>query len=86
MGLIRFIFLLLIAGVIWFVVKNYLRKQQLRAGRTDKETSEHTQVNRIVRCAQCDIHLPEEDAVRDGDTWFCTMAHKQAWLTHHPKS
>ena len=83
MGLIRLLFFLLIAGVAWFVVKNYLRKQELRARR---QQAEPPRVNRIVRCAQCEVHLPEEDAVRDGDTWFCTMAHKQAWLTQHPKS
>lgn len=83
MGLIRLIFLLLIVGVVWFVVKNYLRKQALRERR---EPPAQQRVNRIVRCAQCDVHLPEEDAVRDGDTWFCTMAHKQAWLIDKPRS
>ena len=83
MGLIRLLFLLLIVGVVWFLVKNFLRKQQLRERR---EAPAQPRVNRIVRCAQCEVHLPEEDAVRDGDTWFCTMAHKQAWLADNRRS
>jgi uncharacterized protein len=54
--------------------------------RGSREQAGPQRVNRIVRCAQCDVHLPEEDAVRDGEAWFCTMAHKQAWLANNPKS
>jgi uncharacterized protein len=82
MGLIRFLFLLLIAGAIWFMVKNYLRKQELHQRR---ESPGPQRVNKIVRCTQCDVHLPEEDAVRDGDDWFCTLGHKRAWLAKKPK-
>jgi len=78
MGLIRFIVLLLIAAVAWFLIKNYLQKQQLR-GRNESPRI----AARIVRCKQCDVHLPEQDAVRDGDEWFCSETHKQAWLTKH---
>lgn len=78
MGLIRFIFLLLVIGVAWFVVKNYLRKQELRATKDTPRIAA-----RIVRCKHCDLHLPEQDAVRDGDDWFCTPAHQQAWLAKH---
>ena len=38
---------------------------------------------KIVRCKQCDVHLPESEALREGDEWFCTQAHRQAWLTRH---
>ncbi len=81
MGLIRFLFLLLILYVLWFVAKNYLRKQEMRERARGKP-----QVARIVRCKQCDIHLPEPEAVHDGDDWFCTPAHKQTWLEHNRRS
>jgi hypothetical protein len=84
MGLIRFVFFLLIAGTVWFMVKNYLRKTSLREqqlrGRRKAGNSEQLAGGRIVRCTVCDVHLPEQDALRAGDTWFCSQAHKQAWL------
>jgi uncharacterized protein len=83
MGLIRFIFLLLIVGIAWFVFKNFVRKQELRTQRT-RARNEAPQISgKIVRCKQCDVHLPETEAVREGDEWFCTQAHRQAWLGHH---
>jgi uncharacterized protein len=81
MGLIRFIFLLLILGIAWFVFKNFVRKQELRAQRTRNEQPQI--VGKVVRCKHCDVHLPDTEAVREGDEWFCTQAHRQAWLTRH---
>jgi uncharacterized protein len=76
MGLIRFLFFLLILWVVWFMVKNWLRKQELGASRDKARVIS----GKVVRCKHCDVHLPEQDALRDGDDWFCTAAHKQAWL------
>lgn len=93
MGLIRLLFLLLILWVLWFMVKNWLRKQELGdAARREKAKIQPGKAGqKIVRCKHCEVHLPEQDALRD-DTgtgndgagqeavWFCTQAHKQAWL------
>jgi uncharacterized protein len=76
MGLIRFLFFLAIAGVLWFMVKNYQRKQEL----SRRNRPERLAGSKIVRCAACDVHLPEQDALRDGDNWFCSQAHRQSWL------
>jgi uncharacterized protein len=81
MGLIRFLFLLLIAGVLWFMAKNYMRKVNMQEQRLrERKEQERLSRGRIVRCKQCDVHLPEQDAVREGDDWFCSQAHRQAWL------
>lgn len=79
MGLIRFIFVLLVLGVAWFVVKNYLRRKAMHAQRVRARNEPPQIAGRIVRCKHCDIHLPESEAVRDGDDWFCSQAHRQAW-------
>lgn len=81
MGLIRFIILLLILGVVWFFVTNYARKQ--RANEQQRGGAQTRITGKVVRCKQCDVHLPEEQALREGDEWFCTQAHRQAWLTRH---
>jgi uncharacterized protein len=76
MGLIRFLFLVLIASVLWFMAKNYMRKQEIRERKEQERLSDRM----IVKCKTCDVHLPEDAAVRDGSDWFCSQAHKQAWL------
>ncbi|HEY0962691.1 MAG TPA: PP0621 family protein [Pseudomonadales bacterium] len=80
MGLVRFIILLLVLGVAWFVVKNYLRKQALRGSTRNGKPQI---AGKIVRCKQCNVHLPETEAIREGEEWFCTQEHRQAWLTQH---
>jgi uncharacterized protein len=34
----------------------------------------------FVQCSYCDVHLPEQDAISDGKSWFCSKAHQQAAL------
>ncbi|HQN41840.1 MAG TPA: PP0621 family protein, partial [Pseudomonadales bacterium] len=33
-------------------------------------------LGQFVRCAQCELHLPAEQAIRDGDHWFCGEPHR----------
>lgn len=33
-------------------------------------------LGQFVRCAQCELHLPAEQAIRDGYHWFCGEPHR----------
>jgi len=68
--------LALLVWIAWFMLKNYLAKQRRsQSGAAPKRIS-----GKIVKCRTCDLHLPEADAVRDGDDWFCSQSHRQTWL------
>lgn len=30
----------------------------------------------MVRCKWCDVHVPEDEALRDQQQWFCSGAHR----------
>ena len=78
MGLIRLLFWLAIGYFVWLNVKSYLRKQEIRnanAARKQQQIAE-----RIVKCEQCGLHLPEPEAFTADDRWFCTEDHRQRWL------
>jgi uncharacterized protein len=76
MNLFRLIGLALLVWIAWFMLKNYLAKRrQSQAGVVTKRIQ-----GKIVKCRTCEVHLPEVDAVRDGDDWFCGQRHRQAWL------
>jgi uncharacterized protein len=32
---------------------------------------------RMVKCAICDLYLPESEAIRDGDHYYCSAPHRQ---------
>ncbi len=75
MNLFRLIALALLVWIAWFMIRNYLAKQ-----RRHQDGPARRLPTRIVKCRECDLHLPEADAVREGDDWFCSPAHRQAWL------
>lgn len=34
----------------------------------------------MVRCRWCDVHVPESEALRDHEQWFCCSAHRDRFL------
>ncbi|WP_163577582.1 PP0621 family protein [Halomonas faecis] len=40
---------------------------------------------KMVRCAWCQVHVPEDEALRDKPTaaWFCCSAHRDRFLQEH---
>jgi len=73
----RLLTLLAIAWFGWQFVKNYLRKQALRGNREAERRQQQPIV--IVKCQQCQLHLPENEAVASGSQWFCCDEHRNLW-------
>jgi len=78
MGLIRLLVYLFIGYFVWQFVKNYLRKQELQ----QKRQSERSQPGPtpVVKCEQCQLHLPQSEAIASGSHWFCSNEHRSLWL------
>ena len=36
--------------------------------------------NPMKKCAQCGVHLPKDDAVQEGDLYFCSNDHLKRFL------
>jgi uncharacterized protein len=70
MNLLR---LLIIALAVWIVIvliRNARGRKQVHEQRpADK-------VENMVSCANCGIHLPEKDAIREGERFFCSEEHR----------
>ena len=63
----RLFFLLVIAAVVYLLLKSY-RKGEPRQGEPED----------MVRCAHCGVHLPISESVREGGLYFCGTAHRDA--------
>lgn len=84
MNLFRLVALALLVWIAWFMWRNYrvkARQQQSRRGKG--RVPAKVPGERIVKCLSCDLHLPEAQALREGDAWFCSKAHRRAWLEQH---
>ena len=76
MTLIRLLAFIVVAWYAWRLVSRWLAQQERR-----KDNASQPRVSgRVVKCGYCDVHLPESDAVRQDDAWFCSRQHAQAWL------
>lgn len=70
MYLLRFI---LIALAVWLAVQ-LVRRLLRKPGKPARTTKAVT--HRMVRCERCGLHVPEREAVREGERFFCSVEHR----------
>lgn len=70
MLLLRFLFYLFVAWLVWRLIR-----QWLAPAAPPQRPPKKLQGGRVVKCRYCDLHLPEEEAVREGDDWYCSRQH-----------
>jgi len=78
---------LLIIRLIIFAVLFYAglklygiyRQRKLEHDEKSKPLNRH-EGGKMVRCRWCDVHVPEDEALRDQEQWFCSGAHRDRFL------
>ncbi|MFZ8928957.1 MAG: PP0621 family protein [Pseudohongiellaceae bacterium] len=75
MGLIRLIILGLVIWLIWRLVNNV--KARVNTGKKPEAKLEN---QNMVSCHYCSVHVPQVEAVRYEDAWFCCEPHKNKFL------
>lgn len=71
MGLRYLLLLLAIAGAV-LIARHWLRSSRSRRTRPTAAGE------RMVRCAHCGVYLPESEALREDDAYFCSRRHLEA--------
>ncbi len=72
MGISRLVILALLALAGWWLWKKVkLLSAQQSAERLSQTTA-------MVCCAHCQLHLPQPDAIRRDNHWYCSSAHAKA--------
>ena len=67
--------LIIILFGVWLVIRIIKRSfaSSSRAGRRAKPA-----IARMVACAHCGVHVPESEAIQDGDRFYCSKEHLNA--------
>lgn len=76
MGLIK---LLVLAVVVFAGVKLWRRLQARKARRSQAAADQFTP-EAMVRCRQCQVHIPQNKALRSNQNWYCCDEHRDADL------
>ncbi len=66
----KFLLLILVVAVAWWLAKGYRRK------RVDRKAAETASEN-MVNCGHCGLYLPRSEAVQEGNRFFCCAEHRR---------
>ena len=73
MNLIR---LLVIIAIIWLVYRIYQNWLASKAN-LNKQHAKQSEIKNTVQCSTCGVHLPEQEALQQGEEFYCCEAHKK---------
>lgn len=71
MNLLRIILIALAVWIVIVLIRNARAKKQTTDQRPEK------QVENMVECAHCGVHLPENEAIREGSDFYCCDEHRR---------
>ena len=84
------LFLVLVLLAVSFYVVKYLRtkmdetqkniKKESENDRSDSDTSDQNTKKLMVKCQLCGLHIPEQEAIKQGDNIFCSLEHAKQEL------
>lgn len=72
---------LLLGLAIWaglVIIRHLIRQRRLRHENPMPAKSVNS-----VQCAYCGLHLPSGEALQQGNQFFCTREHQQAYRQEH---
>ncbi|SEM20853.1 PP0621 family protein [Halomonas daqiaonensis] len=72
--------LILFAVIFIAGLKLYRMYREWKLDREGPSEGDNVQGNRMVRCSWCQVHLPEDDALRERGDWFCSGDHRDKYL------
>ena len=78
----RLFLILVLLAVSLYVVKYLRTKLDQSQKHIDKDAQNDNQNNEklMVKCQYCDLHIPEKEAIKQGDNIFCSLEHAKQGL------
>ena len=82
----RLLLIIAVCVVVYLLLQRY-RRQKLKDDSSDQENADNAQPKQtedMVRCAQCEIHLPKGESIVAEGKHFCSEAHRRAYADSAP--
>ena len=77
------IFLILVLLAVSLYIVKYLRTKLDKppeALKKDDRLNQNSDEKKMVKCLHCGLHIPENEAIKQGDKVFCSLEHAQREL------
>ncbi len=76
----RLLFILILFVVSYLVVKS-IRNKLDKIKRIDKkDTNTKNKKTQMLKCDECGLHIPEHEAIKQGNLVFCSLEHARQRL------
>ena len=72
MGILRILILAALVWLAWRLIRNLLPGP---SNASDEPSTDQDNPEKMVKCSHCGVHLPEKQAIKQGDHYFCGSAH-----------
>ena len=72
MGFIGLIRVLILVLALWLIYRFIFHRKPKQLQHDASKSNDPT----MVKCAQCETHLPRDDAIASDDLWFCSADHQ----------
>lgn len=66
----KFLLLILVFAAAWWLAKGFRRKDTARPAAEGVP-------EKMVNCGHCGLYLPQSEAVREGDSYYCCAEHRR---------
>lgn len=77
----RIFFYLVLLAVSFYVVKLIRTRLETPLKKLKKGTIVKKQeANKMLKCLHCGLHIPEKEAIKQGDKVFCSLEHARREL------
>jgi len=86
----RLLLIIAVCVVVYLLLRRYRHqklKDDAKNGSGDQESADNAQPKQtedMVRCAQCEIHLPKGESILAEGKHFCSEAHRRAHADSAP--
>lgn len=70
----RLLIFVVIAVIVYILLKSFRKKLS-----SEEKSKEDEQVEDMVRCAQCGVHLPKRESVTADGKYYCCDAHRRMY-------
>ncbi|MCG6887627.1 MAG: hypothetical protein LJE74_10485 [Proteobacteria bacterium] len=71
-GLIRVAIIVILAVLAYRLIKRWLANQSRNSGAAGKD-----KIGQMVRCHHCGLHIPQDEALRADNHWYCNQEHRK---------
>ena len=72
----RLLFIVVLLVVSFLILKSIRNKIDQNSNNLSKSTKS----GNVLKCQHCGLHVPEQEAIRQGDKVFCSLEHARQQL------